>query len=389
MTRRFSLPVALVAIFAAGLAAAFLSSGSDAFPLHQSGCHGAHSCPSDHHTYVWMDPGTGQTWDCVEPGAREYDPSRDTMTIVFQGLTYYCRSGAGSPPPTTAPPTTTTTTTPVGLQCGIERWSVKTLSDTAAASVNFNPVATTVDALRALPAPSVTASTPRIAGVETSTYSVQARLVEMTLEDDHDIHLVIADPNSGGTMIAEFPDPQCSGAVTSVRAVEMAAARAALMSAVGAPTTTFRSLSGLATITGVGFFDEIHGQTGVAPNGIELHPVLAFAVQAAPPPPPVTKSPVYVPAFSGKLVVKPRAMGLGASSMIRRIHWTTYGGRVATGVGQRLFYTCKPDCARGKIYWRKSKFGVYDIGVCRGVRAYRKMKLGRDRFVINRDLCPA
>jgi hypothetical protein len=27
-------------------------------------------------------------------------------------------------------------------------------------------------------------------------------------------------------------------------------------------------------ITGVGFFDYIHGQHGVAPNGVELHPVL-------------------------------------------------------------------------------------------------------------------
>jgi hypothetical protein len=27
-------------------------------------------------------------------------------------------------------------------------------------------------------------------------------------------------------------------------------------------------------VTGVGFFDFLHGQTGVAPNGIELHPVL-------------------------------------------------------------------------------------------------------------------
>jgi len=30
----------------------------------------------------------------------------------------------------------------------------------------------------------------------------------------------------------------------------------------------------LVRITGVGFFDYIHGQRGVAPNGIELHPVL-------------------------------------------------------------------------------------------------------------------
>jgi hypothetical protein len=32
-----------------------------------------------------------------------------------------------------------------------------------------------------------------------------------------------------------------------------------------------------AQITGVAFFDFLHGQTGVAPNGIELHPVLGFA----------------------------------------------------------------------------------------------------------------
>jgi hypothetical protein len=32
-----------------------------------------------------------------------------------------------------------------------------------------------------------------------------------------------------------------------------------------------------ARITGVAFYDFLHGQTGVAPNGIELHPVLGFA----------------------------------------------------------------------------------------------------------------
>ena len=31
-----------------------------------------------------------------------------------------------------------------------------------------------------------------------------------------------------------------------------------------------------ARVTGVAFFDYEHGQTGVAPNAIELHPILAF-----------------------------------------------------------------------------------------------------------------
>jgi hypothetical protein len=29
-------------------------------------------------------------------------------------------------------------------------------------------------------------------------------------------------------------------------------------------------------VRGVGFFDRIHGQTGIAPNGIELHPILGI-----------------------------------------------------------------------------------------------------------------
>jgi hypothetical protein len=30
------------------------------------------------------------------------------------------------------------------------------------------------------------------------------------------------------------------------------------------------------TVTGIAFFDTIHGQEGIAPNGIELHPVLSI-----------------------------------------------------------------------------------------------------------------
>ena len=77
-------------------------------PSHQSGCHSQHTCPSDHHTYVWTDLTTGLLWDCAEPGASEYDPSRDTTTIVYQGLTYYCRSATAT---TTSTLSTTIATT--------------------------------------------------------------------------------------------------------------------------------------------------------------------------------------------------------------------------------------------------------------------------------------
>jgi hypothetical protein len=57
----------------------------------------------------------------------------------------------------------------------------------------------------------------------------------------------------------------------------MKRARQALIAACGAPATSFHILTGTATITGVGFFDLKHGQNGVAPNAIELHPVLKLS----------------------------------------------------------------------------------------------------------------
>jgi hypothetical protein len=50
-------------------------------------------------------------------------------------------------------------------------------------------------------------------------------------------------------------------------------------------------------VTGVAFFDFQHGQTGVAPNGIELHPILAFTcatgvvVSGSPAPKPPSAAP--------------------------------------------------------------------------------------------------
>jgi hypothetical protein len=82
-------------------------------PSHQSGCHSQHTCPSDHHTYVWTDTTSGLLWDCAEPGASEYDPLRDTTVIVYEGLTYYCRSASASTTSTIATTATESTSTTV------------------------------------------------------------------------------------------------------------------------------------------------------------------------------------------------------------------------------------------------------------------------------------
>ena len=165
------------------------------------------------------------------------------------------------------------------LACGSERWAVKTLTDPAASKINFAKVkSTTVEGLRHLKVPTnLKATSLRRTGAERTVYSVSALLMSMKREDDSDIHLVIADPKLGGSMIVEFPSDTCTvGAAPSLRAA-MTQARTDLATACGGEAgSTAVTLTGTATISGVGFFDLIHGQAGVAPNGIELHPVLTF-----------------------------------------------------------------------------------------------------------------
>lgn len=79
------------------ITAALLAVGGSAASAHTSGCHSAHSCPSDHHTYVWYDA-AGQGWDCVKPGAPE-QTAADTTVVTFDGYTYYCHAAGASAPP--------------------------------------------------------------------------------------------------------------------------------------------------------------------------------------------------------------------------------------------------------------------------------------------------
>ena len=94
---------------------------------------------------------------------------------------------------------------PVGVHCGTERWPVKTLSDQDAASVNFSPVDSSVAELRGLTAPASLPQSSRIAPTELTVYSVTAQLVEFKLEEDHDIHLVIAEPGDPPAPISSPP----------------------------------------------------------------------------------------------------------------------------------------------------------------------------------------
>ena len=129
---------------------------------------------------------------------------RTGLALAILGLTVVPFAWVGlAPAKTTAP-----SSKQVG--CGIERWSVKTLADPAGRTLSLSPKATTIRALRNRTVPGYL-GLRRSRGVERTTFRVRAKLVEMKLEDDSDIHLVIADPTrTGATLIAEFPLASCT-----------------------------------------------------------------------------------------------------------------------------------------------------------------------------------
>jgi hypothetical protein len=228
--------------------------------------------------------------------------------------------------------------------CGVERWFVKTGIDSDARKVNTKAVVNdTIFHLRSLPSPASIPARNRIAPTEDTVFHIAGFLLRIKQEADSDFHLVIAD-SGGRTMITEAPAPQCTGAnspfLSQIRYV-----RRVLISRFH-PTDVWERGHWPIQVTGVGFFDFKHGQSGVAPNAIELHPILGVKFGGAnpPPSPPVTKAtPKPAPAgnFSVSASVTPNPVGYGqyATLYARSVQGATCTASVlySTGRAPRSF----------------------------------------------------
>jgi hypothetical protein len=164
---------------------------------------------------------------------------------------------------TAARPASTTAT------CGVERWTVKTLQDRPRLLPRR---ITTVHYLVTRPAPGSLPDT-RLP-FERHVFTVTAGVVLVRMKVDRDLHLVLQ--NRGQTMIAEAPAAACDTRALPMRRRQMAVARSHVR------------ICRRARVTGVAFFDFDHGQTGVARNAIELHPILAFRCLTSPTTAPVS-----------------------------------------------------------------------------------------------------
>lgn len=150
--------------------------------------------------------------------------------------------------------------------CGVERWAVKTLTDPGANQVNLTPQQTNIADLVSITPP--VSPTDRVGPTETQAFTLSGVVTFVKQEADGDYHIVVQDA-TGNSMIVESAKPSC--AQGSLVANQIAEVRSAVEAKF--PSGSARGVQVPVTVTGIGFFDRLHGQTGVAPNGIELHPL--------------------------------------------------------------------------------------------------------------------
>jgi hypothetical protein len=158
--------------------------------------------------------------------------------------------------------------------CAAGRWAVKTLSDARRRLVNFRPRVTTVTRVARLRTPKIVGrQMRRLRGFESQVWRMKVWVRRLAGPSVHgDIKAFVSDtPNSRREMIIEFPHDRCADVRRSPRRYEMASARA----------NVFRTCGRRATVIGVGFHDNPHGQGGLR-NAVELHPVLGFSAAPCP-----------------------------------------------------------------------------------------------------------
>ena len=167
----------------------------------------------------------------------------------------------------------------IAQNCGTERWNIKTLSDKDTIKIDFNKIIkSTVKEQVNLDSPRTKRS--RLES-ETFVYSIECYIIGFKKEsNDKDIHIVIKDFETNDTMIVEIPSYECYEIQKTSRYELFKELDEWFINNIGKPSTKFKRLSKpiRVTITGVGFFDFIHGQTGVAKNGREIHPVLSMKI---------------------------------------------------------------------------------------------------------------
>lgn len=156
--------------------------------------------------------------------------------------------------------------------CGLERWSIKTGTDSTVAEVDPIVIPTTVENLATFTVPASKPDNARVGTLERTTFVVDGTLISYVMSADSNYQLIVRG-ETGQAMIVEVPHPSCVAAQSPYRS-QIIAARAAIDNTV-ATTRTFKASAVPIRIFGIGFFGDLNSQQSTAPNGVELQPVLS------------------------------------------------------------------------------------------------------------------
>ena len=162
--------------------------------------------------------------------------------------------------------------------CGVERWAIKVFTDPDTTLINFNNIVNSTIAFQKTiaPPPDIINWPPR-QSTETTVYRIEGYLIFHKLENDQDIHLGFMSLNHLDTMVAEICDPSCPGIINTSRYHQLKTLRDWFVSTYN-PLPSFTNFLVHVNLVGVGFFDLLHGQRGIPPNGREIHSVLSISV---------------------------------------------------------------------------------------------------------------
>ena len=163
--------------------------------------------------------------------------------------------------------------------CGEERWTIKTLSDPDTTLINFDTITqTTIEEQISLPKPLKVKGARTM--TETTQYQLTAYITGYKLEADRDIHIVISDEDNN-EMVIEIVDPECESVKETSRYQQLTDLRIWFFDNIGRPVPRFKTLAQPieVIVTGIGYYDFIHGQRGMDKNGREIHPVLKMELK--------------------------------------------------------------------------------------------------------------
>jgi hypothetical protein len=189
----------------------------------------------------------------------------------------------GTLPPTFAPPAEATPTpdpfAETAERCGAGRWAVRTLGDDQLSRLGFSKVVTArVADLAGVRRPvSTLPNDGRVGPMETTLFSITARLLQDRVTPEGEVQLAIADPTGSATMVVVMPDADCLARTPATLKTRVVEARDALVKACGPIPSGWAPVAGTARIVGPGYWAAIDPDQP-ASNGLQLSAPVSVTV---------------------------------------------------------------------------------------------------------------